>query len=332
MPNLPSDAPVLPLVGPPSSAEHFVTLFDKNFLPMGMALHSSLLLHAQPFHLWVLCMDESVEAQLLQLALPHVSLIPLKDVETREMLAVKSGRTAAEYCWTMTPFTPQFVFERDATVQRVTYLDADLYFFDSPHILLEEFSRSNKHVMITDHNYAPEYDQSRTSGRFCVQFMTFRRTLEGQRVMKWWQDRCIEWCFARYEKGKRGDQMYLDCWPTQFAEEVHILMDQDRTLAPWNVAYVLDVKRSTARPVFFHFHGFRIVSVNRMLFYRRYLIGASGQWLYSEYADAIEKALSIVHQRWQSIPVLSEKSTLLDRLLRFAFSHLNRIQYRDFSL
>lgn len=33
------------------SIEHFVTLFDSNCLPMGMALHSSLTVHAQPFHL-----------------------------------------------------------------------------------------------------------------------------------------------------------------------------------------------------------------------------------------------------------------------------------------
>lgn len=315
-----------------SETEHFVTLFDKNFLPMGMALHSSLLQHAQPFHLWVLCMDEMVEKQLIQLALPNVTLIPLREVETEEMLAVKPGRTAAEYCWTMTPFTPKLVFDRDPSVQRVTYLDADLYFFDAPQILLDEFSTSQKHVMITDHNYAPEYDQSKTSGRFCVQFMTFRRTDEGQRVMKWWQDRCIEWCFARYEKGKRGDQMYLDSWPIQFGAEVHILAQQDKTLAPWNVAHVLEVKRSLERPVFFHFHGFRIVSAERMLFYRRYLIGSSGQWLYSEYADAIEKALSTIYHRWKSIPVLPERATYFDYLLRLAFRYLNRIQYREIRL
>lgn len=317
---------------PQVEVEHFVTLFDKNFLPMGMALHASLMKHAQLFHLWVLCMDELVENQLTELALPNVTLIPLREVETREMLDVKPGRTAAEYCWTMTPFTPKFVFDRDRNIQRVTYLDADLYFFESPHILLDEFFRTGKHVLITDHNYAPEYDQSRTSGRFCVQFMTFRRTPEAQKVMEWWQDRCIEWCFARYEKGKRGDQMYLDSWPTRFSAEVHVLVQQDKTLAPWNVAHVLDVKRSLRVPVFFHFHGFRVVSHARMLFYRRYSIGVSGQRLYSEYADAIEKALSTIYNRWQLIPILPEKNTYFDRLLRLVFRYLKRIQYREIRL
>lgn len=312
--------------------EHFVTLFDSKFLPMGMALHGSLMAHATPFHLWILCMDRLVEDQLEQLALPNVTLIPLCEVETKELLDVKPGRTAAEYCWTLTSFTPQFVFERDLNVERVTYLDADLFFFDAPQILLDEFSRSGKHVLITDHNYAPEYDQSRKSGRFCVQFMTFRRTPEAYVVMKWWQDRCIEWCFSRFEDGKFGDQMYLDSWPVRFASEVHILSQQDRTLAPWNVAYVLDVKQSPHKPVFFHFHGFRVVSKNMMLLYRRYWIGPSGQVLYSEYADAVEVALSLLYKQWNSIPVLPERETYFDSVLRFIFRCLNRIQYRKFEL
>lgn len=312
--------------------EHYVTLFDSKFLPMGMALHASLMTHAQPFHLWILCMDRLVEDQLEQLSLPNVTLISLGEVETKELLDVKPGRTTAEYCWTLTSFTPQFVFDRDSSVHRVTYLDADLFFFDDPQILLDEFTQSGKHVLITDHNYAPEYDQSRKFGRFCVQFMTFRKSPEGLKVMKWWQDRCIEWCFSHVEDGKFGDQMYLDSWPTRFASEVHILSQQDRTLAPWNIAYVFDLNRSQVKPVFFHFHGFRVVSNNRMLFYRGYWIGPSVQWVYSEYADAVEAALSLIYQRWKSIPVLPERHTYFDRVLRFIFSLLNRIQYRSFEL
>ncbi len=44
--------------------EHFCTLFDHKFLLIGMSLHQSLMTHAQPFHLWIVCMDELVEEQL----------------------------------------------------------------------------------------------------------------------------------------------------------------------------------------------------------------------------------------------------------------------------
>jgi len=78
-----------------SSVEHFVTLFDGSFLPMGMALHESLMDNGRPFHLWILCMSDEVEQQLAKVALPHVTLLPLKSVETPKLLAVKAGRSRA---------------------------------------------------------------------------------------------------------------------------------------------------------------------------------------------------------------------------------------------
>ncbi len=137
----------------------------------------------------------------------------------------------------MTPFACQAVFDRDPSARRATYVDADVFFFDDPRILLKELDESGKHVLITEHAYAPEYDRSHDSGRFCVQFLTFDRSDPAQDVMRWWQERCLEWCFARYEDGKFGDQVYLDQWPTLFGDRVHIVRQVEKTLAPWNVRH-----------------------------------------------------------------------------------------------
>jgi hypothetical protein len=61
---------------------HYVTLFDRNFLPQGLALYESMLCHANPFTLWVLCMDEKTEQVLNRLSKPGIRLIPLAEVET----------------------------------------------------------------------------------------------------------------------------------------------------------------------------------------------------------------------------------------------------------
>lgn len=271
-------------------AEHFCTLFDIHYLPMGLALHASLVDHAQPFHLWILCIDRAVEQALRTLDLPHVTLMPLATFETDALRAVRPERGIGEYCWTLTPHLPGWVFAVAPQVERVTYVDADLYFFAPPSRLLDEFVRSGKHVQITDHAYAPEYDTSAKYGRFCVQFMTFRATPAGRKVLDWWRERCIEWCFARLEDGRFGDQKYLDDWPQRFAADVHVLEQTDRTLAPWNVAHVART-RGRAEPVFFHFHSLRLFRPDRVRLFYTYRIGAAQMWIYARYRSALAAAL-----------------------------------------
>jgi len=234
--------------------EHYVTLFDSLFLPQGLALHASMQRHLSQYTLWVLCIDDQTHEVLSHLNLPNVRLLQLSQLETDELLKVKSERSKGEYCWTITPFAPRFVFEADSSVQRVTYVDADLWFYKSPQPIFDEFENSRKQVLITDHAYAAEYDQSAASGKFCVQFMTFTRD-GGEKVRKWWEERCIEWCHNRFEDGKFGDQKYLDVWPTKFQDSVHILSKFQWTLAPWNA-----IRFTAEQGIFFHFHGFRIIN------------------------------------------------------------------------
>jgi hypothetical protein len=277
--------------------EHFVTLFDQAFLAMGLALHASLQAQAGAgrFRLWIICMDEEVEDSLRQLGLADVALIPLREIETAALLAVKPGRSRGEYCWTITPFAPAAVLERAPDAGRVTYLDADLFFFGAPQILLDEFEQSGKHVLITEHAYAPEYDVTEKSGRFCVQFMTFRRTAPGLAVLRSWQDQCVEWCFARYEPGRFGDQKYLDEWPRKYADVVHILVQTDKTLAPWNASYF--AARAPLAPVFYHFQGFRLVKDRTVVCSIAYRISAPVRALYARYIQALGSEVDRLERR-----------------------------------
>jgi hypothetical protein len=233
--------------------EHYITLFDSLYLPQGLALHESLEHHAGTYTLWVLCMDKETRTVLDQLNLPNLRTISLSDVETPELLAVKPNRTIGEYCWTITPFAPEFIFDQNKSIERVTYIDADLYFLDSVTPIFQEFEASKKAVLITEHAYAPDCDSTAESGRFCVQFITFQR-YASEPVRVWWQDRCLEWCFARQEDGKFGDQKYLDEWPNIFADLVHVLQHPEWTLAPWNAS-----RFPYSNAKFYHFHALRII-------------------------------------------------------------------------
>lgn len=232
--------------------EHYVTLFDANFLPQGLCLYYSLVRHGGDFVLWVLCIDRECLETLQRLNLPRLRLLDLEQFETPELLSVKPTRSRTEYCWTLTPFTVRFVFEADSTVQRATYLDADMFFFKSPRSIFEELEATGKSVLITDHAYAPEYDESATSGQYCVQFMTFTR-IAAEPVRKWWEVRCIEWCKARSEHGKFGDQKYIESFESLFPSLVHVLQRLDILLAPWNAC-----RFPYSRCIAYHFHSLRL--------------------------------------------------------------------------
>jgi hypothetical protein len=156
--------------------------------------------------------------------------------------------------------------------------------------LLEELDRSGKHVLVTEHAYAPEYDRSHDSGRFCVQFLTFDRSYPARDVMRWWQERCLEWCFARYENGKFGDQVYLDQWPTLFGDRVHIARQVEKTLAPWNVRHFAAQSSKPLEPVFYHFHGLRLLPGRRARLFKFYDVGPAGRRIYQQYLSALAES------------------------------------------
>ena len=240
---------------------NFCTLFDSNYLPRALVMYHSLVATDEDFTLYVVCFDNLALELLNKLKLAHLIAIPLSDFESKELLAVKKTRTAGEYCWTCTPHVIRHVLDTYKLVQ-VTYLDADLCFYQKPSVLLEELKQANASVLITEHRYTPIYDYSATSGIYCVQFMTFNRDERGLEALQWWQDRCLEWCYNRHEDGKFGDQKYLDDWKTRF-EGVHVLQHLGGGVAPWNVQqYKVHLSKNNIYVdeypiVFYHFQDYK---------------------------------------------------------------------------
>lgn len=236
-------------------AEHFVTLFDSYFLPQGISLLKSMERHiSSDFKLWVLCIDDDAFNVLEQLDNKNLKLMRLRDYECAELISLKTSRSRGEYCWTLTPYVPKWVFESDPSVSRVTYLDADTWFCSDPAPIFEAFEASNKDVLITEHAPSPEYDQTHISGIYCVQYITFNGA-GGEKVRSWWEDRCFEWCYAVAEDGRFGDQKYLDEWPKRFNDLVYVYPDKSSFLAPWNAS-----RFNYESATLYHFHGVRFIS------------------------------------------------------------------------
>lgn len=280
--------------------KNFCTLFDSNYLPRGLALYESLIKTEEDFFLYVICFDDLAFNILTKLNLDRLKPIQLSDFENEALLKVKTERTAGEYCWTCTPHVIRYVLDT-YNLDQVTYLDADLYFYNKPSLLLNELTMANCSILITEHRYTPRYDHSRLCGIYCVQFMTFNADKAGRTALQWWQDRCLEWCFNRHEDGKFGDQKYLDDWTTRF-KGVHVLQHLGGGVAPWNVQQY-SLKTSNSRPyvndipiVFYHFQEYKYYKNGIHDFVGGCLLSQQAvDFLYKPYGRALLAAYDLIY-------------------------------------
>jgi hypothetical protein len=239
----------------------YCTYFDHHYLPRGLALYHSLQQHAQGSRLWVLCLSESCHQALVALALPNLVPLRLADFQAAdpEVAATRSTRSVIEYYFTCTPGLMLFVLNNEPDAGWVTYLDSDLFFFTSPDPIYSEMKDAA--VGIIPHRFTKRLTSFRRFGIYNVGWVSVRRRDEGIAALRWWRERCIEWCYDRVEGDRFADQRYLDRLPRLFGG-VHVIEHLGANLAPWNLADCrLDWRDGAVeideryRLLFFHFAG-----------------------------------------------------------------------------
>lgn len=278
---------------------NYCTLFDSNYLTRGLAMYESLKKYSDSFHLYIFAFNDTSYDLLKKLNLEYATVISLLEFEDPELLNLKDTRSTGEYCWTCTPSIIKYSIEK-YHLDSCTYLDADLYFFSNPSILIDEME--NDSVLITEHRYTKEYDQSIPSGIYCVQFMTFKNDINGIRVLDWWRNACNEWCFARVEDGKFGDQKYLDDWVTRF-DGIYVLQNLGGGVAPWNIQqynikeennlYGIELKSGLEfKLIFYHFHNYIFLENNKIELGKYKLNKNIRELIYKPYTRHLEKITS----------------------------------------
>jgi len=282
----------------------YCTLFDRNYLSRGLALHSSLEREETGFRLFVLCLDEPTHKALSALALPRVELIAVESLASwdAELRSARSNRSATEFYFTCKPVLMQYVFAHFESVERITYLDSDLYFFSDPSIVEREVA--DYAVALTPHRFASRLAYLKRAGEFNAGWIGVRATAEGRRFLEWWRARCLEWCRLVVEETRFGDQKYLDQVPRLF-HNVASISNPGVNAAPWNIDGVQvgtpgNAVEIDGHPlVVFHFHGMKRV-VFRLYDSGLYTYGA-------RFSEAIRKR--IYH------PYVQELSRCESRLL-----------------
>jgi GT2 family glycosyltransferase len=246
---------------------YFCTYFDSNYLKRGVALHHSLLEHGGQFELVVLCMDAAVEETLRRMALAHVRLLPLAELirSSPPLANARANRSQLEFYFTCTPWLMRHLLSQTPKDELLTYLDADLFFFNSPESIYEEIGPAS--IGITPHRFPPTLAHLEQYGKFNVGWVSLRHNATGFNCAQDWAEKCAAWCYNRYELGKYADQKYLDAWPTQFGD-VAIIHNPGANAAPWNIkdcTFQGSPHGTTinGQPlIFYHFHALSPIGQN----------------------------------------------------------------------
>lgn len=310
----------------------YCTLFDSNYLASGLALYESLVKECKDFHLYIFAFDNNCYSFLKKRCLQNVTVISLSDFEDDELLAVKNKRTKGEYCWTCTSSVILFVLNHYKE-ESCTYLDSDIYFFESPDILLNE---NNFSILITDHRYTKLYDQSKVSGKYCVQFISFKNDNNGLEALYWWREKCLQWCYNRVEDGKFGDQKYLDDWTERF-NNVHILNHQGGGVAPWNVqqykVYRNNKKtfvenknsKNSSKLVFYHFHDLKFINQEQIDLGTYILKQDVIKNIYMPYVKVLYKIKGNLSEDIKVLPRKNSNNKFIERLSKIRNRSYNEI-------
>lgn len=273
---------------------YFGTLFDKNYMAKGLALHLSMEMHIPRFQLFVLCLDDVTYEYLTGLGKPTLRPIRLAEVEAvfPELMTAKGNRSTVEYYFTLSPVWPLYLLRKFPDIDLITTLDADIFFLGSPEPIYESFKSYS--ILITPHRFPANVQWKEMYGKFNVSFQVFRNDRDGLACLEHWMRQCLEWCYDYPDQGRFADQLYLDSWQQKFST-VQILTHPGAGLAPWNASDIVITESDGTLQVgsepliFFHFHklkslggrlflhGFdeyegRMSRSMRKLVYRRYLL------------------------------------------------------------
>lgn len=213
------------------------TLYNSLYLDKGLVLYDSLCKCAKDFKLYVLCMDDKCYDALKDLKQEHHIPVRLSDFEKGDvaLLEAKGNRPMGEYCWTCTSSFIRYVLKHYGE-ECCTYIDADMYFYDDPRVLIDEMLDARKSVMVVPHRFSEDKKRlAATVGTYCVEFNTFLNAPESLEVLEYWRRRCLECCSNIGDGIHWGDQKYLEELVAKY-DCVYSCKNLGAGIAPWNIS------------------------------------------------------------------------------------------------
>lgn len=319
------------------------TLFDHNYLDKGLALYESLENVCDDYKLYVLAMSEQCYDILSDLKYKNLIPIKLIDFESDELLEAKKNRSFGQYCFTCSSNLIKYILDKYQP-KDCTYIDADLFFYQNPKVLIDEMYDNNKSVLITPHRFLKKMEKKKCKevGEYCVEFNTFRNDMYGRHLLEVWRHQCLLRCDTIYSICW-GDQLYLNGWPELYTC-VHVTGNLGAGVAPWNIKDYKAVQRENeewliyrgtqrCKLVFYHFEGIRYISKNRIRMCVLSHLNMDVTWtrnLYYKYLTIVDKYKVLLKEKYNIDILLLAHPEYEGGVRRSFFQRFNIKKWREY--
>jgi hypothetical protein len=241
---------------------NYCSVVSKDYVHKGLMLYNSLAKHDPDFEFFFICMNEDAKSLLEKMQLEKATLIPISDVERQyeELASVKYTRNEKEYAWTSKGSIFLYLFANYPELEHLVWLDSDIVFYSSPEPIFAELRECS--ILLAMERFVGENKKLNSIfGIYNTGLMGFKRDDNAMECIKYFKEKCIEWCYNAVVPGKWSDQMYVNDWVKRF-NKVRIIRNVGINATGWNIQdcrirklgnelYVNDKKL-----VFFHYSGF----------------------------------------------------------------------------
>lgn len=239
----------------------YVTHCDLGFLSRALVMAESLHAYDENALIVLVCHDSKTAALAERWVSSTFSVIELAQVKTKYpvLSRIESQRSRLEFIYALSPFVVAYLFDMDS-VSSVTYLDADLHFYDCIGDLTEQGKSYD--VGVVGHRFAADMRHLEIHGRFNVGLVQFNKTSRGREVLQYWMKSCVASTSTTVTPEVFGDQKYLD----NFSDygNVKVFEGHGVNAAPWNCNEIEISEEGKTTLIksdslyFYHFSGLKI--------------------------------------------------------------------------
>lgn len=247
---------------------HIFTITARNYLALALTLSESVSRFHPEISLTIIVADGLEQLPHIDLPSNHRLLDASDFIDERTLKENAFKYNITEFCTSFKPAAFLHLFEEQPGREIIFYMDPDTRLYSRLDPIVDE--AAGKHIFLTPHvidcrieddNPYPEYHHL-WEGIFNLGFVAIRRGADSNRLLKWWDARLQNYCYADYIDGLHTDQKWMDYVPALFPEATQIVRHYGANVAHFNLierSLSLQGERYYVNQVplvFFHFSGF----------------------------------------------------------------------------